>query len=145
MKTKYKILEDHYKTLEDGTVVYRIQALKDFGVVKKGDIGGWIQQESNLSHYRNCWVYDDAVVQDNAVVRNYAIVRDNAIVRDYVMIRDNAVVRDDAVVCDNAIIRDNDIVTKDTLYLYNVYKLTLTDNYIYYGCIKKLYRNGETG
>ena len=38
-------------------VLRRIKALRSFGDVKEGDLGGWIEKESNLSHEGNCWVY----------------------------------------------------------------------------------------
>ncbi len=116
---KYKILKDRSDTLYDGTVVYRIQALRDFSNVKQGDIGGWIQQESNLSQDGNCWVYDDALVYEFAIVS------------------DNAKIYNDAMVYGNANIFGNDIVTKDVLFVNTILKLTLTDNHIYYGDIKK--------
>ena len=33
----------------EGRTLYRIRALKDFSNIKKGDLGGWIQTEDNLS------------------------------------------------------------------------------------------------
>ena len=49
---KYKLSEE---TLEiDGHVLHRIIALRDFGNVKKGDLGGFIEKESNLAHDLNC-------------------------------------------------------------------------------------------
>ena len=66
MEKKYKLTEE---TLEiDGHVLNRIIALRDFGEVKKGDLGGFIEKESNLAHDRNCWIYNDAVVRDDAMV-----------------------------------------------------------------------------
>lgn len=48
MEKKYKLTEE---TLEiDGHVLNRIIALRDFGEVKKGDLGGFIEKESNLAH-----------------------------------------------------------------------------------------------
>ena len=40
---KYELLEDDYKEVF-GIKSYRIRALKDFGDVKKGDVGGYIQK-----------------------------------------------------------------------------------------------------
>ena len=40
--------------------LHRIKALRNFGDVKAGDIGGWIESEKNLSHDGLCWVYDKA-------------------------------------------------------------------------------------
>ena len=51
-----------------GTVLFQIEALKDFGNVSKGDKGGWIEKEENLSQDGNAWVYGDARVSDNARV-----------------------------------------------------------------------------
>lgn len=44
---KYK-LTDETKWLY-GRTLHRIVALRDFGNVRKGDIGGWIEKEDNLS------------------------------------------------------------------------------------------------
>lgn len=66
---KYK-LTDISKTLECGTVVYRIQALKSWEVqgfpVRVGDLGGWVQHEGNLSQSGGCWLFDDACSFRNA-------------------------------------------------------------------------------
>ena len=44
---KYKLTET--KKELDKLTLYQIEALKDFGNVKKGDKGGFIEKESNLS------------------------------------------------------------------------------------------------
>ena len=51
---KYKLTKNK-KTIGEITV-YQIEALKDFSNIKKGDLGGWIEKESNLSHLGDCWV-----------------------------------------------------------------------------------------
>ena len=38
-----------------GITLRRIVATRDFGDVKKGDVGGFIQAEGNLSHEGTCW------------------------------------------------------------------------------------------
>ena len=56
-------MEKKYKTEKDlETGLLRIIALKDFSDVKKGDRGGLIDNEENLSHEGGCWVYDNAQV-----------------------------------------------------------------------------------
>ena len=45
-----------------GRTFHRIRAVRDFGDVKAGDLGGWIETESNLSNDGNAWVYGDARV-----------------------------------------------------------------------------------
>ena len=73
---KYKLTEE---TLEyNGTTLYRIEALKDFADVKNGDIGGWIERESNLSQNGDAWVYGNAKVYDDAKVCDGAKVYDDA-------------------------------------------------------------------
>ena len=56
----------------DGRTLYRIRALRDFGTVKKGDLGGWIEGEWNLSHNGNCWVADEAMVYDGAYAQEHS-------------------------------------------------------------------------
>jgi UDP-3-O-[3-hydroxymyristoyl] glucosamine N-acyltransferase len=69
-----------YQINSDGRVV----ALRDFGDVKTGDVGGFIESEANLSHDGNCWIYgearvfDDAQVSENAHVFGHAQVSENA-------------------------------------------------------------------
>lgn len=58
--------------------VCRIRALRSFGDVKAGDLGGFIESEKNLSQDGNCWVYDKAEVWGNALIYGDAQVRDQA-------------------------------------------------------------------
>lgn len=64
---KYELLKDDYKEVF-GIKSYRIRALKDFSDVKKGDVGGYIQKEENLSQKNTCWVYGEAEVWGEARV-----------------------------------------------------------------------------
>ena len=61
-----------------GRTLRQIRAIKDFYNVKAGEIGGWIEKESNLSQTGNAWVYDDASVCDDARVCDDAWVSGNA-------------------------------------------------------------------
>ena len=54
---------------EDGIILNRIRALRDFGDVEAGEEGGWIEKENNLSHNGNCWVYGEA--QATTVVKTF--------------------------------------------------------------------------
>ena len=47
-KRKYEILKNEIIE-HSGIKLYRIRALKDFGYIKKGDKGGYIEKETNLS------------------------------------------------------------------------------------------------
>ena len=46
---KYRIREDISQNHGGNIILYRIEGLKDFGDVKKGDLGGWVENEKNLS------------------------------------------------------------------------------------------------
>ena len=115
MCKKYELLKDKHIEYR-GKTLYRIKALRDFYNVKKGDIGGYVESEKNLSHDGNCWVYDNAKVCDNAIVFNNGVVCGNAMVCDSVRVYNNSIVcgnvivRDNAIVCSNAMVCDNAIV-----------------------------------
>lgn len=65
-----------------GVTLKRIRALISFGFVAKGEIGGFIEDEKNLSHGGNAWVAGNALVAGNARVTGNARVADNARVTD---------------------------------------------------------------
>lgn len=48
--------------------LHRIRAIAEFGLVKIGDLGGWIEKEENLSHEGKAWVWGDAKVCGDAEV-----------------------------------------------------------------------------
>ena len=48
--------------------LHRIRAVAEFGLVKIGDLGGWIEKEENLSHEGKAWVCGDAKVWGDAEV-----------------------------------------------------------------------------
>ena len=57
-----------------GITLHRIKALIDFGGVRKGEIGGFIEKESNLSQDGDAWVCGDALVYGAAKVYGDALV-----------------------------------------------------------------------
>lgn len=82
---KYELLKDDTKEIS-GHTLYRIKALRDFGNVEKGDLGGYIESESNLSHFENAWVYDNAEVFGNARVYGDAVIKST---EDYIVFKNN--------------------------------------------------------
>lgn len=107
---KYEMLQDD-KIEVSGHILYRIRALKDFGNVKAGDIGGYIEREENLSQEGTCWIYDNAWVRGNAKVYDNAKVFGNAKVYGSAWVGGNAWVCGDARVYGNAkISKANDIL-----------------------------------
>lgn len=102
--TKYK-LTDETKLWFDRTL-HRIRALidiKEHGV-KKGDLGGWIENEANLSHDGAAWVGGLAVVCDAARICDGALVSDSALVYDAARVSGSAQVCDGAQVSGAAVV-----------------------------------------
>ena len=73
-----------------GKTLYRIKALKDFLNVEKGDLGGYVEDYTNLSQDDNCWIYNDAKVYDNARIYDNVKIYGNAKIYDKVEIYDYA-------------------------------------------------------
>ena len=85
-----------------GVTLHRIRALINFNDVEKGELGGFIEKEENLSHYNDAWVYDNARVAGNAFVYGNAMVADTAFVDGDAWVYENARVYGNAIVSDNA-------------------------------------------
>jgi len=111
MCKKYELIDD--KVEIDGHVLYRIRALKNFGDVRSGDIGGFIEHTRNLSHKGDCWiddhakVYEKARVCDDSHVYNNATVKGHARVCGNGQVYDNATLKGHARVCENGQVYDN--------------------------------------
>ena len=70
---KFKLTSEFIVDIS-GVKLFRIKALIEFGNVKAGDLGGYIEKEENLSHMGNAWVSGDARVSGNARVSGDAQV-----------------------------------------------------------------------
>lgn len=146
INSKYKLIKSNI-TNKFGTTLFRVKSLKDFNVinnkgellleVKKGDLGGFVETENNLSQFDCSWISEKAMVYDNAIVRDNAyvygavniynkaiiagyanvrcyadisgsaIIKDNAFISGHAIIKDSVKIDGDATVLDNAIIKDN--------------------------------------
>jgi len=120
---RYKLLKSDTISV-NGITLYRIKALKDFGNVKKGDLGGYIESKINLSQegkrvsdnarvfdearvFGNAWVYGNARVSGNAWVYGNARVYGEARVSGNARVYGNAWVYGNAQVSDNAWVYGN--------------------------------------
>ena len=110
MEKKYELIESDIKGL------YRIRALTRINYfVAEGDIGGYVQAESNLSQAGTCWIYgnakilDDAEVLENSTIKGYAKVMENASVYD------NAEISGTAVITGHSDIRGNAKIINATI------------------------------
>ena len=64
---KFKLTSEFIVDIS-GVKLFRIKALIEFGNVKAGDLGGYIEKEENLSHMGNAWVSGNAQVSSDARV-----------------------------------------------------------------------------
>ena len=110
MSKKYELTSETIET-DEGITLYRIKALKDFGNVNKGDLGGFIESEDNLSQEGSTWVYNNARVFGNAKVFGNALVYENAQVSGDVQLYGNAQLCGNAQVSGDACIYGNAKVT----------------------------------
>lgn len=97
-----------------GVTLYRIKALKDFGEVKKGEQGGFVQSEANLSQVGDCWVDGNACVFGDAKVSEDAWVFDDAKVYGTARISGSAQVCENAKVYGDAEVSGEELVCGTT-------------------------------
>lgn len=82
---KYELLKDD--TIEvAGKTLFRIKALISFKDIRKGEIGGYVEAERNLSQSDNAWVTGNAWVCDDACVSGNAWVETS---NDYIVFKNN--------------------------------------------------------
>ena len=93
-----------YVLLDEGREdkLFRLRALRDFGNVKAGELGGLVAGEHNLSHEGDCWVYGNAQVFGNAWVFGTARIYGNAQVYGDAQVRDRSHVYGTAWVYEDA-------------------------------------------
>lgn len=116
--------------------VYRIKALKDFGTVKKGDLGGFVESENNLSHDGLCWLFDEAIAADNsrvvddAVLYNNVIACDNCFICGKVLVYDDSMIKENAILDGEGAIFDNSLISGNTRleYTYNLKNANIVNN-----------------
>lgn len=68
----------------------QIVALKNFSMILKGTLGGWIESEDNLSQEGESWVFKDAMVGGQARVLEDAWVSSDIRVFGDVVLKGNA-------------------------------------------------------
>lgn len=93
-----------------GTTLYRIEALRDFGSIKAGDKGGFVQSYHNLSQEGDCWIHGEAKVFGNAKVYENARVFGSAEVCGYASVKGDAFVKGRAKVYGSAFVKGDAFV-----------------------------------
>ena len=102
---KYELTEETVTVY--GKTLYRIRAVRDFGSVKTGEFGGYIEKEENLSHFGNAWIYGDAWVYGDARVSGNAWIYGDARVFGDARVSGNARVSENAWVYGDARVSGN--------------------------------------
>ena len=123
---KYKISTEEEDSLKIDTdnrkiALHRIIALQDIVIgskviAKKGEKGGYIQSEKNLSTEGACWIAGDALVCENAIVQDDSFVDGEAEVYGNAKITGNSIVTGKAEVYGDAKVTDSQI--KDNAEIY---------------------------
>ena len=121
---KYELTDETLEiTTPDGRAVtlHRIRALRRFGDVPRGRLGGFIESEKNLSQEGECWVaydaqvFDDARVYERATVSGDAKVYENARVFGGALVDGYAQVYGRAWLCDSVSVSEHSQVFGDAL------------------------------
>ena len=120
MDKKYELTGE--PLLYGGVKLHRIRAVRDFtlcngATVRAGELGGWLENDGNLSHLGSAWVCDDAKVCGSAMVSGDAMVSGSARVCGSAMVSGSARVYGDAKVCGDAVLRGGVKVKKTTDYV----------------------------
>lgn len=100
-----------------GRLLYQVEALKDFSFIKKGELGGHVEKDSNLSQEGDCWVFpratavNDCEISGDALVSGRATISGNAKVREKASVHGNAQIQRDARVEGYSEVRGDAIVS----------------------------------
>lgn len=95
MNKKYDLVEEE----KYGKKLFRLVSLKDFANVKVGDLGGLVQNESNLSQDGDCWIGIHAYVTGNVKVSGDAQIYEKASVWGDVQVYGNAKIFGKSHIC----------------------------------------------
>ena len=155
MEKKYELTDD-YTLVESKNGghnrVYRIRALRDIPRydICVGELGGFVESEANLSHEGDCWIGDNAIVSDNATVKEDAVawnrsrmteqsslsgesaiyhrvrLSDNVSVSGNSVLDNNTVASDQVIIRGNAVIKGKSILTGNCLIEESPYLETVT-------------------
>ena len=144
-QVKYKLGE------REANGLCRVIALVEFSDVSVGDVGGYVEDERNLAHTGNAWVYGNARVYGNAWVSWDALVYGDAQVSGNARVSGDAQVSGDAWVSGTAWVSWDAQVYGDAQVSGNaqvstvcavtpkvitgfLYRLTITDEHLRAGC-----------
>lgn len=104
---KYKITD---KAHPNYPWLHRIQALvKVNESVPSGKLGGYVESEANLSQEESCWIHDNAICCEEAMVLQDAQIFDDACVRESALITGNATMFDASIAEGNCCVKSGEV------------------------------------
>ena len=101
--------------------LYRIISLVSIPKInlRKGDLGGFIEDQSNLSHLGTCWIFDDAMVYNKGKIYDNSLIFNNVRVYNKSRCFGNSIISGQSLICNhsncygNCNIMDNSLVYND--------------------------------
>lgn len=97
---------------------YRIRALRDFGDVQKGMLGGYVEDESCLSHDGDCWIYDSAFVGKGCCVSGNSKIYGRSQIKGNVSVSGESSISDGCLITGSSIyVTSSRIVNSAGIYL----------------------------
>ena len=124
---KYKLTENTISIY--GKTLYQIQSLCSFSSIEKGDLGGYLEHEDNLSQEGSCWAGPNAYIMDQATLEHNSLAAGLS-PNNPLIIKDNAWLSGASVVLGEGIIQDQVCVAEHTFIKGEIY---LSDNVSLYG------------
>lgn len=120
---KYKILFDRPYLFISEKKLFQVEACKSFSTkdgrkIKKGDRGGFIESEKNLSQKGSCWVFKDSIVYGDSSISGDALIDGNSTIFD-------SNVSEDAVV--NTCTVKSHSTIRGSAFLSNVRSISFSD------------------
>lgn len=112
-----------------GHILHRIIALHDISFsVKKGDLGGFIESQENLSVSGKSWIYDESIVYGKAKILEDAIVEGNSRVTGNLRISGQCTIKGSKIGSDKDVcyLRVNGLLKEDVCIL--IYGSTRIEN-----------------
>lgn len=116
MNKKYELIPDTEVSLcpPPTSKLWRIKALRDIntiaGIVKKGDIGGLVESTKNLDKFDNSWIFDNAKVMGDAIIRG------GSVLGTYASVSDSSIIDNNSQVMGFSKVRGKSIITYSYLH-----------------------------
>lgn len=107
---KYEILPEPIPIGPGGLGLYQIRALRSFGTVKEGALGGYVENGNNLQQSGNCWIYGSGRVHGSGLVANNALVYEGEVTGSAKVI-DDAIIIGMVHLCGNVVVSEKAYVT----------------------------------